>query len=106
MQKSRGAIWAVFTAALFAVSVPAYSQNPQSQAQGAAERRELIFCADLMTHEEREAYRASMRAARTREEKAALRDAHRQEMQMRARQRGAEGQCEPLRQRARGGRGQ
>lgn len=68
--------------------------------------RELIYCADLMSHEEREAYRASMRAARTPEEKAALRDAHRQKMQQRASQRGSEVQCEPLQLRERRGRGQ
>lgn len=48
------------------------------------EKRELIFCADRMTHEEREAYRAKMRAARTLEEKETLRAAHRAEMQARA----------------------
>jgi uncharacterized membrane protein len=49
-----------------------------------AARRELIYCADRMSHEEREAYRATMRAARTPEEKQALRAAHQAEMQARA----------------------
>lgn len=49
-----------------------------------AEPRELIYCADRMTHEEREAYRAKMRAARTLDEKQAIRAAHRAEMQGRA----------------------
>ncbi|MEW6514227.1 MAG: hypothetical protein AB1443_09510 [Pseudomonadota bacterium] len=48
------------------------------------EPRELIYCADRMTHEEREAYRAKMRAARTLDEKQAIRAAHRAEMQARA----------------------
>ncbi len=48
------------------------------------EKRELIYCADRMTHEEREAYRAKMRAARTLEERQAIRAAHRAEMQARA----------------------
>jgi hypothetical protein len=70
------------------------------------EPRELIYCADQMTHEEREAYRAKMRAARTAEEKEAVRQAHRQEMQSRVQQRGGGAQCEPVRLRLRGGRGQ
>lgn len=45
------------------------------------EKRELIYCADRMTHEEREAYRAKMHAARTLEERQAIRAAHRAEMQ-------------------------
>lgn len=48
------------------------------------EPRELIYCADRMTHEERESYRAKMRAARTLEERQAIRSAHRAEMQGRA----------------------
>jgi uncharacterized membrane protein len=49
-----------------------------------AEPRELIYCADRMSHEEREAYRAKIRAARTPEERRALREAHQAEMQARA----------------------
>lgn len=93
--------WAVFAAAL-CFAAPAHAQNPPP----APEQRELIYCADRMTHEEREAYRAKMRAARTMEEKEALRQAHRQEMQSRAQQRGGGVQCEPVRLRLRGGRGQ
>lgn len=59
-------------------------------------QRELIYCAGQMSHEEREAYRAKMQAARTLEAKEALRTAHRGEMQERARVAGREGQCEPL----------
>lgn len=92
---------AVFIAALW-MAAPAHAQNPPP----APEPRELIYCADQMTHEEREAYRAKMRAARTAEEKEAARQAHRREMQERARQRGGNAQCEPVRLRLRGGRGQ
>jgi len=92
---------AVLAAALW-MAAPAHAQNPPP----APEPRELIYCADQMTHEEREAYRAKMRAARTMEEKEALRQAHRQEMQSRAQQRGVDVQCEPVRLRLRGGRGQ
>ncbi|MCK7497464.1 MAG: hypothetical protein MZW92_46755 [Comamonadaceae bacterium] len=82
------------------------AQAPQVPPQGATQQRELIYCAELMTHEEREAYRASMRAAPTWEAKAALRDAHRRDMMLRAQQRGPDFQCQPLQQRWRGGRGQ
>lgn len=66
------------------------------------EKRELIFCADRMSHEEREAYRARMRAARTLEEKESLRAAHRAEMQARATAQG--GPCEAGGRQWRGGR--
>jgi len=59
-------------------------------------QRELIYCADQMSHEEREAYRAKMQATRSAAEKEALRTAHRRDMQERARAAGREGQCEPL----------
>lgn len=93
-------ICAVLAAALW--MAPAHAQNPPP----APEPRELIYCADQMTHEEREAYRSKMRAARTAEEKEALRQAHRQEMQGRVQQRGGGAQCEPVRLRLREGRGQ
>lgn len=71
----------------------------------AAEKRELIFCADRMSHEEREAYRAKMRAARSHEEKQAIRAAHRAQMQSRAAgQQGAN--CDPPGRQWHGGRGQ
>ena len=107
MQKRTEVFWGVLAITLCAVSAPAQAQSAGEQPQGVAEQRELIYCADKMTHEEREAYRASMRAARTPAEKAALRQAHQQEMQARARQSGGDAeQCIPLRQRQRGGRSQ
>ena len=65
-------------------------------------QRELIYCADQMSHEEREAYRATMQATRSAAEKEALRTAHRRDMQERARAAGREGQCQPLGPRGRG----
>ncbi|KAF0165942.1 MAG: hypothetical protein FD157_1118 [Rhodocyclaceae bacterium] len=65
-------------------------------------RRELIYCADQMSHEEREAYRAKMQATRSAAEKEVLRNAHRRDMQERARAAGREGQCQPLGPRGRG----
>ena len=73
---------------------------------GPPERRELIYCADLMSHGEREDYRSRMRAAATWEERQALRAAHRTEMQERARQAGRSGECDGAGRRWRGGRGQ
>ena len=100
MRKGTAAIRGVMALTLWAA--PVYSQSSVASPQGATEQRELIYCADKMTHEEREAYRARMRAARTSEEKAALRQAHQQEMQARARQSGGDAeQCLPLRQRLR-----
>lgn len=58
-------------------------------------KRELIYCADLMTHEEREAYRARMQAARTLDEKAQIRADHQIAMQARAVSQGRAGECEP-----------
>ena len=80
---------------------------PPSPGQGREQARELIYCADLMTHEEREAYRTRMRAAQTPQEREALREAHHRQMQERARQQGADQACEPRRARARwrGGQG-
>ncbi|MEW6331104.1 MAG: hypothetical protein AB1560_06575 [Pseudomonadota bacterium] len=83
-------------------ALPALAQEAGQAPVTAAEPRELIYCADLMTPAEREAYRARMRAARAPSERAAVRQAHRNEMQARARALGLDTmQCEPLRQRER-----
>lgn len=89
----------------FALLVPFLALAGLVQAQPASppEPRELIYCADRMTHEEREAYRTKMRAARTLEEKQALRAAHRAEMQARAAGQSGVG-CEPPGRQWRGGR--
>lgn len=68
------------------------------------EKRELIYCADRMTPEERAAYRAKMRAASSLEERQAIRAAHRAEMQTRARQEPVEIYCDPPGRQWRGGR--
>lgn len=82
-------------------ALPAAAQEP-GPTPASTEPRELIYCADLMTPAEREAYRANMRAARTPQERAAVRQAHRDQMHARARERGIDlPQCEPQRQRLR-----
>lgn len=108
MQKRTEVFWGVLAITLFAVSAPVRAQSAGEPSRVAGQR-ELIYCADKMTHEEREAYRARMRAARTPEEKAALRQAHQQEMQARVQLSGGDAeQCLPLRlrERQRGGQGQ
>ena len=83
-------------------SLPAWAADKEQVSSPASQQRELIYCADLMTHEEREAYRERMRAARTQQEKAAVRQAHQDEMRARARERGMDPiECEPQRQRER-----
>jgi len=97
----------LFTAVLWMAlgilcSLPAWAADKQPDASPAKQQRELIYCADYMTHEEREAYRARMRAARTPEEKAALRQAHQEEIQARLRERGIDpAECKPQRYRER-----
>lgn len=76
---------------LFSLAGTALAQQPGAP----VEKRELIYCADLMTHEEREAYRARMQAARTLEEKDKIRADHQASMQARAAGQGRAGACEP-----------
>jgi hypothetical protein len=86
-------------------SATASADETEKTPAPASQPRELIYCADLMTHEEREAYRASMRAARTPQERAALRQAHQEAMRARAHERGLNAmECEPLRLRQHGGK--
>ena len=83
-------------------SLPAWAADKEQLLSPDEQQRELIYCADLMTHEEREAYRERMRTARSSQEQAALRQAHQEEMRARARERGIDPiECEPQRQRER-----
>ena len=100
MNKLTGTLCGLAVAALCAL--PAWAQTADEPPAAVVEPRELIYCADLMTPAEREAYRTRMRAARSLQEKATVRQTHRNEMQARARGRGMGViQCEPLRQRQR-----
>ncbi len=92
-----------FVAALAWLLAGATSALAQTPVPSQDEPRELIFCAELMTPQEREAYRVRMRAARSWEERETLRAAHRWELHQRALAQGVV--CEPWRQRWRGGRG-
>ena len=59
--------------------------RPQDQLQS---KREIIPGSELMTHGERERYRARMRGARNSAEAEQIRAEHRKRMEERARQRG------------------
>lgn len=83
-------------------SLPAWAADKEQVASSATAQRELIYCADFMTQEEREAYRTQMRAARTPEEKAAVRQAHQEAMRIRLSEQGIDlADCEPQRYRER-----
>ena len=86
----------------FLCSLPAWAADKEQLTLSAKQPRELIYCAEYMTPEEREAYRARMRAARTAEEQAVVRQAHQAAMQARLREQGLDpGVCEPRRYRQR-----
>ncbi len=82
----KAVVFGVLFAALL-TAIPAWAEGANQVPVPQA--RELIYCADLMSHAERAAYRAKMQAAQSPKEKAALRDAHRQEMRRRAQARGS-----------------
>ena len=100
MNKLFSAMFALAIAVLF--SLPALATDTEQTPSSTDQKRELIYCADFMTHEERVAYRARMRAAKTPEQRAEVRMAHKEDMQTRARERGLDPiECVPLRQRER-----
>lgn len=100
MNKLYNALFGIVIAIFCSLPVWAADKNPVSSPD--EQQRELIYCADYMTHEEREAYRAQMRAARTQQEKAAVRQAHHNAMQARLKERGIDPiECEPAHQRER-----
>lgn len=95
----------VFFSLATLVCAPASADETEKTPAPASQKRELIYCADLMTHEERKAYRASMRAARTPQEHAERRQAHQEMMRARAQERGLDDTaCEPQRLRQHGGK--
>lgn len=79
---------------LLASSLSAFAQ-PETASSNPVQR-ELIYCADQMTHEERETYRTKIQAAKTPQDKEAVRSKHRTAMQERARLAGREGFCDQV----------
>lgn len=93
----KSTLW--MSAMALAVALPAMAQAPTPGNMPV--QRELIYCADLMTHDEREAYRTSMQAAATPKVQDALRAEHQLRMQERTRTSGRADACEaPLHRRA------
>ena len=100
MTKLYNALFAMAFAIL--CSLPAWAADKEPDSSSTNQQRELIYCADYMTHEEREAYRAKKRAARTPEEREAVRQAHKSEIDARLRKQGIDPlECEPQRYRER-----
>lgn len=79
---------------LLASSLSAFAQPVMTSSSPV--QRELIYCADQMSHEERETYRIKMQAAQTPQDKEAVRSTHRRDMQERARIAGRDGLCEQV----------
>lgn len=78
-------IAATAAALLAGATIPAAAQ----QSPPPAPKRELrVYGEEVMTTQERQAYVDRMRAAKTREERIKLRDEHRAEMQLRAKEKG------------------
>lgn len=72
----------------------------KDQAQQKTQAQERIYGSQLMTQQERNAYRQKMRAAKTQEEREQIRLEHHKEMQQRAKEKGVTLPDEPP---ARGG---
>lgn len=84
---SRLTVAAIAVAAILgAAALPAAGQQPPTAPAQAQPQRP--YASQLMTPEERDAYRRQMQEAKTPDERAKLRDAHRAEMQKRAREQG------------------
>jgi Spy/CpxP family protein refolding chaperone len=99
----------MFTKTLIAASLAlvAAATTPalaQSEAAPAAKATPRMYGHELMTAEERQAYADRMRAAKTPEERAKLRNEHRAKMQQRAQEKGVT-LADPREPRGRGGRG-
>ena len=60
----------------------------EETAQPQAKKQEQVYGSQLMTREERVAYRAKMRAAKTPEEREKIRAEHHEQMKVRAKERG------------------
>ena len=96
---NRIAMCGAFAAALVLAAPWGASAQGQGQAQPGAQtqqqKQEPIFGSQLMTREERAAYRSRMRAAKTPEERARLRSEHHDQMVARAKERGVTLPAEP-----------
>jgi len=77
------------TAGIAALSPAAFGEEPaQTQKQVQTRQQEQVYGSQLMTQEERTAYRAKMRAAKTQEEREKIRAEHHEQMKVRAKEKG------------------
>lgn len=77
------------TAGIAALSPAVFGEEPaQIRQQDQTRQQEQIYGSQLMTQQERTAYRARMRAAKTQEEREKIRAEHHEQMKMRAKEKG------------------
>lgn len=89
MNRTRHTLLIAIMASAMAMTAAGVSQSAEQQpAKPAAKKAQPIYGSQLMTQQERDAYRARMRAARTPEAREALRAEHHRAMQARAKERG------------------
>ena len=70
------------------LALAAEQERAQQQVQAQVQEQEQIYGSQLMTPEERAAYRNKMRAATTAEEREKIRKEHHEAMKLRAKERG------------------
>ncbi len=78
-----------------AVAAPVAGAADQQRQQEQTQAHERIYGSDLMTPQERNEYRAQMRALKTQEEREQFRKEHHEKMKARAKERGVQLPDEP-----------
>ncbi len=93
--KSKALIFGMAFSAL--VAMPAFAQQtPAAPGAGPTAAGEQVYGWQLMTPQERAAYRSKMRSLKTAQEREQFRLEHQQQMEERARERGVTLQHEPM----------
>jgi 1,2-phenylacetyl-CoA epoxidase catalytic subunit len=81
-------IYSTAIVALFATAAPVANATDKTRDQGRLQAQDRVYGSQLMTRQERNEYGALMNAARTGKERDQIRQAHQEQMQERAKQRG------------------
>ena len=81
-------IYSTAIVALFATAAPVANATDKTRDQGRPQAQDRVYGSQLMTRQERNEYGALMNAARTGKERDQIRQAHQEQMQERAKQRG------------------
>jgi 1,2-phenylacetyl-CoA epoxidase catalytic subunit len=81
-------IYSTAIVALFATAAPVANATDKTRGQGRLQAQDRVYGSQLMTRQERNEYGALMNAARTGKERDQIRQAHQEQMQERAKQRG------------------